>query len=31
MLTYVYEDVFIYTANRKNIVWGVILLMQKGN
>jgi len=27
MIIYVYEDVFIYTANRKNIVWGVILLM----
>ena len=32
MIIYVYEDVFIYTAKRKNIVWGVILLMQqKGN
>jgi len=27
MIIYVYEDVFIYTANRKNIVWGDILLM----
>lgn len=27
MIIYVYEDVFIYTANRKNIVWGDILLI----